>query len=59
MLLSLLFICVIDVLTDRVRELCKSLMYADDVVQIGESMEEAMRAYKEWKKAFGGQRFQN
>ena len=34
----LLFICVMDVLTDEVRELCRNLMYADDVVLIEESM---------------------
>ncbi len=26
-------------------------MYADDEVLIGQSMKEAMRAYKEWEKA--------
>ncbi len=46
----LLFICVLDVLTDGVRGLCRSLMYADDVVLIGESMEEVMGTYEEWKR---------
>ncbi len=38
----LLFNCVMNVLTNGVRGICKRLMYADDAVLIGESIEEAI-----------------
>ncbi len=37
-LLLLLFICLMDVLTDEVRGICGGLMYADNAVFIGELM---------------------
>ncbi len=42
-----------DVLTDGVRGMCKSLMYANSVMLVGESMKDAMGVYEEWKKALG------
>ncbi len=49
-LLSLLFICLMDVLTERVRRICRSLMQADNVSLIGESTEEAMGRMKNGRK---------
>ena len=50
-LLPLLFVCVMDVLTEEVWGGCRCLMYAGDVVLVGESMDEVMSAYGRWKHA--------
>ncbi len=49
-LLPLLFICVMDVLTDGVRGKCNSLMYVDNMVLIGVSLEEVMGRMKSGRK---------
>ena len=55
----LLFIVVMDVLTECVRDgSLMELLYADDLVLCGESVEEAMKKYGRWKKALEEERFE-
>ena len=52
---SLLFIMVVDVLTEDVRNgSLKKLLYADDLVLCGESLYEFMDKYARWKNAVEG-----
>ena len=51
----LLFIMVIDVLTEDVRDgSFMELLYADDLVLCGESLDEVIDKYGRWKNAVGG-----
>ena len=52
---TLLFIMVIDVLTEDVRDgSLMELLYADDLVLCGESLNDVMGKYKRWKNAVEG-----
>ena len=54
-LIPLLLIMVIDVLTEDVRgDLLMELLYADDFVLCGESLNDVMDKYKRWKNAVEG-----
>ena len=51
----LLFIMVMDVLTEDVRDgSLMELLYADDLVLCGESLNDVMNKYKRWKNAVEG-----
>ena len=52
---SLLFIMVMDVLTEDVRDgSLMELLYSDDLVLCGESLNEVMNKYGTWKNAVEG-----
>ena len=51
----LLFIMVMDVLTENVRDASvMELLYADNLALCGESLNEVMERYVKWKNAVGG-----
>ena len=49
----LLFAIVVNAVTERVREgLIKEILYADDLVLVGETMKDLSKKFWRWKEAF-------